>query len=228
MIDRARRRFSNRRLAVTAGLAALSLCVVALIAFRVAYTHAVTHADITWNLFLAWVPFVISLAVYDRARRGDSKTKLAPAAAIWLLFLPNAPYIVTDLRHIRGNAGVPGLYDALLLAGAGATGLLLGLVSLLLMHDVARRLVGAAAAWSGVAVVIVLSSFGVYVGRVERWNSWDVFVRPESLLGQLARAAVDPLAHPKPLALMFVFACFLSACYLAFYAFARSSSLLSD
>jgi uncharacterized membrane protein len=228
MLARARTRFSDRRFAVTAALGLLSLCVLALIAFRVGYTGTTMRLGIAWNLVLAWVPFAISLAVYDRARRGGSKPALTGAAALWLLFLPNAPYLVTDLKHFDDGTSVRALYDVLLLGGAAATGLLLALISLLLMHDVARGLVGTVAAWAGIAAVLVLSSFGVYVGRVQRWNSWDVFVRPDSLLAEIARVAVDPLGHPKPIAVMVAFTCVLSVCYLVFYAFARSSSLLSD
>jgi uncharacterized membrane protein len=147
---------------------------------------------------------------------------------LWLLFFPNAPYIVTDLKYVGGSGGVPVLYDVLLLSAAAWTGLLLGLTSLFLVHAVARRLLGAANAWALVVGVLALSSFGIYLGRVQRWNSWDVFVRPGVLLGDLAQGVLDPLGHPRPIAVTILFTSFLLVSYLVFYSLARLSSLVSE
>ena len=89
-----------------------------------------------------------------------------------------------------------------------------------------RRVAGTRYAWLFVFVALALSSVGVYLGRVLRWNSWDVFVRPGALLGELAGALVDPLAHPRPIAITILFTSFLLASYAIFYSLARTSSLL--
>jgi uncharacterized membrane protein len=140
-----------------------------------------------------------------------------------LLFFPNAPYIVTDLKHIGIGGGIPILYDVLLLSAAAWTGLLLGLTSLFLMHRVARRFLGVVNAWAVVVGVLTLSSFGIYLGRVQRWNSWDVFTQPGALLG----GATDGL-HARPLALTVLLTSFLLATYLVFYSFARLTSLVRE
>src|SRR6266511_251150 len=228
MVSRLRHSFSDRRIAVVASLAILSLFVVAMIAFRILYTHTSEHSAIAWNLLLAWIPFALALIVYERARAGVSTLSLVAATMLWLLFLPNAPYIVTDLKHVGRGGGVPVLYDVLLLSAAAWTGLLLGLTSLFLMHAVARRLVGAVNAWALVVGVLALSSFGIYLGRVQRWNSWDVFVRPGSLLGEIASGLLHPLSHPRPIAVTILFTSFLLASYLVFYSFARMSSLVRE
>jgi uncharacterized membrane protein len=147
---------------------------------------------------------------------------------LWLLFLPNAPYIVTDLKYIDGFSGLEALYNLVLLTSAAFTGLLLGLTSLFIVHAVARRLVGALNAWALVVAVLTLSSFGIYLGRVQRWNSWDVFVRPGSLFGDVAAGLTDPLSHQRPIAVTILFSSFLLASYLVFYSVARLSSLASD
>jgi uncharacterized membrane protein len=228
VVVRLRRSFSNRRIAVVASLAILSLFVLAMIAFRIWYTRTPEHSAIAWNLVLAWIPFVLALAVYERARPGRSTMAPVALGALWLLFLPNAPYLVTDLKHVGSGGELPFLYDVLLLASAAWAGLLLGLTSLFLMHAVARRLVGAVNAWALVVVALALSSFGIYLGRVQRWNSWDVFVRPGQLAGDVARGVLDPLAHPRPIAVTVLFTTFLLVSYLVFYAFARLSSLTDD
>jgi uncharacterized membrane protein len=225
---RLRQSFSDRRIAVVASLAMLSLFVVAMIGFRVLYTKTPEHLAIAWNLLLAWIPFVLALVVYERSRAGVAMAPLLALALLWLLFLPNAPYIITDLKHVGVGGGVPVLYDVLLLSAAAWTGLLLGLTSLFLMHAVARRVIGAVNAWAFVVAVLALSSFGIYLGRVQRWNSWDVFVRPGSLLGEIASGLLHPLSHPRPIALTVLLTSFLLASYLVFYSLARMSSAVSE
>ncbi len=116
----------------------------------------------------------------------------------------------------------------MLFTAAAWAGLLLGLTSLFLMHAVARRVVGAVNAWALVVAALALSSFGVYLGRVLRWNSWDVFVRPGSLLGAMSNGALHPLSHPQPVAITILFTSFLLASYLVFYSLARVGSFISE
>ena len=166
---------------MVASLAGLSLFVVGMLAVRMLYTGTSVHGWLAWNLFLAWIPFLLALLLYERARAGASWRVLAPLGLLWLAFFPNAPYLITDLKHLGHGAQVPVLYDVLLLSAAAWLGLLLGLSSLFLVHAVARRLVGALDAWALVVAVLALSSFGIYLGRVQRWNSWDLVVHPQSL-----------------------------------------------
>jgi uncharacterized membrane protein len=224
MLARFRSSFSDRRIAVVASLAMLSLFVLTMMLARVVYTGTLEHTWIAWNVFLAWVPFVLSLVAYARARPGMSGPKALALGGLWLLFFPNAPYIVTDLKHIgSSDVGVPILYDVLLLSAAAWTGLLLGLASLYLMHAVARRFIGVLNAWMLVIGVLAASSFGIYLGRVQRWNSWDVFLRPGSLLVQATQGF-----HARPLALTVLLTSFLLASYLVFYSFARMSALIRE
>jgi uncharacterized membrane protein len=215
--------FSDRRIAVVASLGVLSFFVLAMLSARVLYTRTFDHAGIAWNLLLAWVPFVLALVVYERGRSSISRPALVALGGLWLLFFPNAPYIVTDLKHVGDAGRIPVLYDVLFLSAAAWAGLLLGLTSLFLMHAVARRLLGAVSAWALVVGVLVASSFGIYLGRVQRWNSWDVFIRPEALLGQAANGF-----HPAPLALTVLLTSFLLASYLVFYSLARMSALIRE
>lgn len=228
MIERLRTSFSDRRLAVLAALVALSAVVVGLVAFRVAYTRTADQTNLVWNLFLAWIPLVLALLLYDRHARRAGLTTLAGLGLLWLLFFPNAPYIVTDFKYLAQSTGEAFWFDGVLIGTAALTGLLLGFVSLYLLHAIVRRGVGSRRSWLFVLAVLGLSSFGVYLGRVLRWNSWDVFVRPGSLAAEVAEALVNPLAHPKPIAIMLLFTSFLAVGYLAFYSLARASSLLDE
>ncbi len=228
MVAHLRRSFSDRRIVIVASLSVLSMFVIAMIAFQITYAGNPDNLAIAWNLFLAWIPFVLALIIYDRGRSAAPRPALGAAALLWLLFLPNAPYILTDLKYIDGFTGASAFYDVVLLASAAWTGLLLGLTSLFLVHAVARRLVGAFNAWALVVGALALSSFGIYLGRVQRWNSWDVFVRPGSLFGDIAGGLLHPLSHPHPIAVTILFTSFLLASYVVFYSFARRSSLVND
>ena len=224
MVARLRRSFSDRRIAVVASLAILSVFVLTMMLARVVYTGTLEHTWIAWNLFLAWIPFLLALVAYAHARPGASGPRLVGLGVLWLLFFPNAPYIVTDLKHIgTSGGGVPILYDVLLLSAAAWTGLLLGLTSLFLMHVAARRFLGVMNAWALIVGVLAASSFGIYLGRFQRWNSWDVFVRPGALLAQATQGF-----HARPMALTILLTSFLLASYLVFYSFARLSALVRD
>lgn len=228
MVERLRASFSDRRIAVSASLAGLSLFVLGMLGVRMVYTGTSAHGWLAWNLFLAWIPFLLALLLYERARAGASWRVLAPLGLLWLAFFPNAPYLITDLKHVGHGAQVPVLYDVLLLSAAGWLGLLLGLTSLFLVHAVARRLVGVLDAWALVAAVLALSSFGIYLGRVQRWNSWDLVVHPASIGDQIGGGLLHPLSHPRPIGLTVLFTSFLLVSYLALYTLARLSAIERD
>jgi uncharacterized membrane protein len=221
MVARVRSSVSDRRCAVIGAMALLSGFVVAMLVARIVYTGSTVHGSLVWDLFLAWVPFAVSLLIYERARRGNSTSLLVSLACLWLLILPNAPYLVTEMKYIGAGQRVPILYDALLFGAAGWTGLLLGPTSVFLIHDVARRLLGTAKAWALVVSVLSASAFGIYLGRVLRWNSWDVVANPQWMAGLLQDALLHPLSHPWPLALTVLLTSFLLVSYLALYSFAR-------
>jgi uncharacterized membrane protein len=217
-----RSELSDRRLAALASLVLFSALGAGLVAVRAAYTASPEGIGLVWNLFLAWVPFAFALAVYDGHRRGTRRAVLVGGAVLWLLFFPNAPYIVTDFKYLDVWSGAPIWFDVVVLSTFAWAGLVLGFLSLYLMQAVARSVVGAVNAWFGALAVLALSSFGIYLGRFQRWNSWDIFVRPRSLLGG---ALEDLVAGPKPLAVTLLFTAFLTTAYLVFYAFFRLAQI---
>jgi hypothetical protein len=83
-VKRLRGSSSDRRRAVLAALGALSAVVVGLVAFRVAYTHTTDNAGLVWNLFLAWIPLILALLMYDRHVRRAGLAALASLGLLWL------------------------------------------------------------------------------------------------------------------------------------------------
>ena len=135
---------SRRRRAIYAALALLSLFSAALIVTRYVYSSEPLFGGLIWNLFLAWIPFGLSIVIYDRHRAGTRPLRLLPLAALWLLFLPNAPYIITDFKHLVPSPVVPLWVDIVVIAAPAWTGMLLGFLSLYLVQSVVRSLAGRA------------------------------------------------------------------------------------
>jgi uncharacterized membrane protein len=211
---------SRRRLATVLGLVAASLFCVALVALRIAESGSTKFSGLVWNLFLAWIPFVLAVVVYDRWRRGRARASLLALGALWLLFFPNAPYIVTDFVHLERTADAPYWYDAVTVSAFAWTGVLLGFASLFLMQTVVRQWRGVAAGWMFAAVAIALGSLGIYLGRFLRLNSWDALEHP-SVLPRIAHAvARDPFAYQEAIAVTVLFAVALGFAYFLLYSFA--------
>ena len=219
---------SGRRLAVLAVLAALSLLVTVMVAIRMSVTGSPGYGNLIWNLFLAWIPLLLAFAVYDGARRGMRGLWLLGLGTLWLLFLPNAPYLMTDLKYLQEFHAAPKWFDVIMAGTAAFTGVALGSISLVLVHSVARRHFGALWAWVGVWAVLGLSSVGVFLGRVQRFNSWDVLTDPKPILEDLAKGITNPHDYPMLVAATLVFSGFLLGAYVVFYALARASRLLDD
>jgi len=97
------------------------------------------------------------------------------------------------------------------------TGMLLGFVSLYLMHAVARHRFGGAVGWLGVFAVLALVSAGVYLGRVKRWNSWDLLTQPGSMLAQLHTHLADSASLGRAVGATLAMTLLLTLAYLVFY-----------
>jgi uncharacterized membrane protein len=212
------RRYENERLVVLLGLGVASAICLGLELVRERHYGALDFRFLVWNLVLAWIPLVLALVGYDCYRRGTSLVRLLPALALWLLFLPNAPYIVTDFVHLSGNQVPPLWFDGVEISAFAWTGMLLGFVSLYLVHAVVRHRFGGAVGWAGVAGVLALVSIGVYLGRFKRWNSWDVLVSPGRRLAQLSAHLGDPASVGRAVAATILLTCAFGAAYLVFYA----------
>jgi uncharacterized membrane protein len=207
------------RLTIFALLCGATLLSLLLFRLRVELSGSMTYMFLIWNIFLAWIPLVFAhtAATFSWKRKYILLT-VPFFALLWLLFFPNAPYILTDLQHLsHPKPGVPVWFDVLLIVWFSWTGLLLGMVSLLLMQNIVRREFGRVAGWLFVFAVGALGSLGIYIGRFLRWNSWDMFFHPFALLSNFTFYAT----HPSLRSIIFigVFATFFIFFYITIYAF---------
>lgn len=174
-----------------------------------------------WNLGLAWIPLLISMLYFNRQKHRISKAGQFLAWGLWLLFYPNAPYIVTDLVHLKLRSPVPVLFDFLLITSFAVTGLLIAHVSLTQMHEIVKKKRGKVIGWYFVGIVMVLTSFGIYLGRILRWNSWDIVTNPVGLLPDIMRA-IHLFIQPITAIVTFLFAMSLFAFYWGLAQFAEA------
>ncbi|MCF7788278.1 MAG: DUF1361 domain-containing protein [Prosthecobacter sp.] len=152
------------------------------------------YAFLLWNLFLAAIPLGLSLGL----RQVNRFVLALPLLAVWLLFFPNAPYVLTDLMHLKEhNAHVPMWLDLLMLLSFAFVSLWFGFQSLHIVQHWFVRKFSHPTAWCVTVGTLGLSGFGVYLGRFDRWNSWDLLHRPVSLLSRIASYVLDPLAHTR-------------------------------
>jgi uncharacterized membrane protein len=168
---------------------------------------------LVWNLFLAWIPLLLALW-FSAARRGWA---LLAIGAAWLAFLPNAPYLVTDLVHL-GESGNELWRHVLQFGFAAWTGVLLGVVSLRIVHLHVERLYGRFAGWSLVAASTGLCAVGVVIGRFQRWNSWDLVTSPGVVAASTIEWVRSPIADVRSTAVALAVALFFGIAYITTWA----------
>jgi uncharacterized membrane protein len=203
------------------GLVVLSLAAVGLLAVRIDRVGEPAFVFLTWNLFLAWIPFVLSLCMAAVHGRGGPRPLLWVLGAGWLLFLPNAPYILTDFIHLGRMCGAPLWLDATLIGTFATTGLALGLGSLLVVHHIVEARAGRVVGWAVAVSSLVLSAIGIYLGRFPRFNSWDVVSDPHSLVPVVLQRLADPLGNAFLLRFAVVMSTLLLASYLVAWVLER-------
>lgn len=200
-----------------AALAAGSCIATCVLGLRWVAIGQLGHTYLVWNLMLAWIPVPLALLVAQRALWRPVR---ALAALAWILFLPNAFYIVTDFVHLHERPPVPLWLDALLLQMFAFTGLLLGFVSLYVVQAPLTRRFGELGGWCAALAVLALCGLGVYIGRFLRWNSWDLFLDPVDFARQLAELVRHPLRDRTAFVAPLAFGGFYALCYVTLYALA--------
>lgn len=193
-----------------------SLLAVALLAARGPRSGTTIYSFLLWNLLLAWIPYLASLWADGLHRRYPRRWwNLITPGLLWLIFFPNAPYIVTDLWHLRERAPIPMWYDIGLVATFALAGLFLAVFSLRIMQRLVKDYFGTIVSWLFVLVALALGGLGIYLGRFLRWNSWDLILNPRGVLRDVAVRLAAPLSYPAAFGVTFLFAAIMLICYLA-------------
>jgi uncharacterized membrane protein len=172
------------------------------------------YFSINWNLFLAAVPFFITLLLTACEKVRKSKPVCVALVLVWFLFFPNAPYIITDLVYLRGHGEAMFWYDTCMILLFSCTGLALGFQSLQTMEGLFLSRINKIYANIIAAAFLFVTAFGIYLGRDLRWNSWDVFRSPVEFALDVTDRLIHPAAHGRTWGFTATMGVFLNALYL--------------
>lgn len=169
---------------------------------RIFFTGNLHYANYFWNIFLAAIPLVFAWLLLKR--------KWNPLLAsffffAWLLFLPNAPYLITDLIHYEPRNEFPGWADILLVTSASWNGLLLGFISIMIIEDWLSLYFKKLMQNLIVIVCLGLTGYGIYLGRYLRYNTWDIVTNPVPLFNDALSTVISPNHHPRAWGFTFLF-----------------------
>ena len=190
-----------------------SLFSIALSFARVVYTGQLTFLSLIWNLFLAFVPYAISRHLINHPQWIEHRVKFFFTSFIWLLFIPNSFYIITDLFHLFERPEIPLWFDLVLIFSFAWNGLLLGVLSIREME----KIIETKWKWSEalfVYPIMCLNAFGIYLGRYLRYNSWDVVSSPFQLASDIVYLFLHPIRNRFDWSMILCFSVFMTMIYL--------------
>jgi uncharacterized membrane protein len=182
---------------------------VSLILVRIFYSDSITYGFLIWNIFLAAIPLFISSKLNDAIKKNFQWILLTG----WLIFFPNALYIITDLVHLKERYPVPIWFDIILIISAALNGLFFAYISLCQVELFLRSKFDNKKTILILFLFLFLGSFGVYIGRFLRWNSWDIVMNPSGLAFEVLQHIINPFHHPRTWGMTIILTFFFSIFY---------------
>ncbi len=180
---------------------------------RYAATDKTLFLSLNWNLFLAFVPWLVSMIFVTRKQM--NKILLLLLILTWLIFFPNAPYILTDLFHLKNRHFPPIWYDLILLLSYAWTGLMFGFVSLLNIETILIEYMNKNTVALISIVLLFAASFGIYLGRYLRWNSWDIISNPFGIFSDIVERLSSPFDYLRAWGVTILMGLMLNMMYLS-------------
>jgi uncharacterized membrane protein len=169
--------------------AAMALSML-LLMIRMKLNQSFHFLFLVWNLFLALIPFAITTALASGKK--PHKLYFLVVFLIWLLFLPNAPYIVTDLLHLQNSDRYLMWLDVLVILSFATNGLALYFLSLYDMEQSLKRFFNPKFTKVILVFIVLLTAFGIYLGRFLRYNSWEILNHPFDILLDVGHILFQP------------------------------------
>lgn len=207
----------SRRFYEIVFMGALTLFCFGISVFRFIYSDTKVFLFLNWNLFLAFIPWGLTTLTVIKPKIRQSKITIYILLFTWLLFFPNAPYILTDLFHLRLQiSSMPIWFDLVLILSFAWTGLLFGLLSLWDIEEILQQSMKKTYVTILSAGLLFLGSFGIYIGRYLRWNSWDIIAEPFKLAYDIGDRLINPFAHPRTWGMTILMGLFLNILYWSF------------
>jgi uncharacterized membrane protein len=189
-----------------------------LTAARILHTERRTFIFLIWNLFLAYIPYFISTYLTLQKEKGAGRSLgWYCLALLWLLFIPNSFYIITDLYHLGdlyNDRHMPQWFDLAMILSFVWNGLLLGVLSVRQMERLILPSLTLGSELLFLYPVMWLNALGIYIGRYLRYNSWDIVTDPFRLLRDIATMVVHPLQHQNTWDMVLCFSILMTLIYL--------------
>ena len=168
---------------------------------------------LNWNLLLALIPLLVSLVVSSGFVMRKPKILKAALFVIWLVFFPNAPYIITDLYYLKNHSARMFWYDTITILLFAWTGLLAGFFSLDIIKDALLSKLSRVRRISVICGLLFICAFGIYLGRELRWNTWEIFVEPIKFFLDVISRIINPIRHRSTWSFTFLMGSFLNIIY---------------
>lgn len=190
-----------------------ALCLVMFMG-RILVTGTDRYLFIPQNLALAWISLLFGwLLVSGLVKRQWLSWQNVGLTLAWLVFLPNSWYVLTDFLHVSSTGEISQIYDIVMMSTLVVCGFALGFISLYLVHLELLKRLSVRRAHLLVAAILLVTSFGVYLGRDVRWNTWDIVSRPEGIIINVSDRIINPLEHPRAINLTLLFYILLLTLY---------------
>lgn len=194
-----------------------SLIACGFYVFRVFYSKTTNYSNLIPNLLLAWIPYIFSVLAASTYRLHPNRWwSIFFYGTVWLVFFPNAPYMVTDFYHLDPRLPIPLWFDIGLIAIFAFTGCFLAIASLRSIHIIIERFLGKIVGWLFALFTLGLGSLGVYLGRFRRFNSWDILLQPKIVFKDIASNLFNPMDNLGFIGFMVMFTAILLVFYLMF------------
>lgn len=181
-----------------------------LLVMRGLYTGTLTYFFYPWNLFLGILPIFFSgLLLREKTFNYRSILWLG----LWLLFLPNAPYLLTDIFHFKERPPIPMWFDLMLVVSGAWNGILFCMISLFRVEKFLKTCTNTRLVNILMFLLLIPCGYGIYIGRYLRYNSWDIVTNPAGLIRTSTHHLHHPLQSLNVWMFTFVFAAFLGIIY---------------
>ncbi len=219
-------RASTSLVLTLAGASAVSLIFYV---FGVMLNHGSDYYYLIWNLFLAWLPLAFAYLLVKYLHSGHlwSSWRGLALTFLWLVFLPNSFYLISDFVHLFDITSANITYNIAMLGSFAFDGLALGFLSLWAVH---RQLIdrghSVRLSWSLVGLVLLIASYAVYLGRYIRLNSWDVFTNFSSVLFSVSDQLFHPSGYPAIIGVTLSFFLLLATIYVVVWRLAGLTNII--
>jgi len=192
--------YQSANMRIIKSLMLASSLAVLMILFRIVYTDSIKFLFLVWNLFLAWIPFLLSIYILKISHSKNRHMPKNIIGILWILFFPNTFYLITDYIHINNYSYVQlqnsvyyfhydflMWFDFVLISLFAFLGYFLGVLSLYNIHKLFLPKWSRGLSWFFLLLIAFITGFGVYLGRFLRFNSWDVIINPASLIVEIIK-----------------------------------------